>query len=84
MMPGMNAGENPDEWDHVNWADIATALDEVGYEGPIVPEPFGEEIRQQVPDLGIGLPPAADPLMYYTGALEHLRKVGILSTPTTS
>lgn len=80
VMPGMglNLGADIDECDYTDWASIANALDEIGYVGPIVPEPFGEAVRKQIPALGEGLPPPMDPSTYYKGAFAHLRKVGIL------
>ena len=68
----------PEATDEVNWHLVSCALDEIGYTGTIVPEPFGDKIRALVPELGEGLPPAIDGEDYYRLAFEHFRKVGIL------
>jgi len=69
---------NDDATDEVNWHLVSLALNEAQYTGPVVPEPFGADIRAQVPALGEGLPPAIDPGEYYTQASGHLRSQGII------
>lgn len=64
--------------DLVNWHLVASTLIGTTFEGPVVPEPFGATIREQVPALGEGLPPAIDPRRYYHLAHEHLTHMGIL------
>lgn len=69
---------NPNATDKVNWHLVACTLNAVGYEGPVVPEPFGAAIREQVPALGEGLPPAIEPRRYYDLAYAHLNREGVL------
>lgn len=64
--------------DEVNWHLVSRALDEIGYTGAIVPEPFGDKIRAIEPKLGQGLPPAIEGEEYYHMTFQHFRKVGIL------
>jgi len=68
----------PEATDRVNWYLIGKALDEIGYTGPVVSEPFGEQIRKEVPALGEGLPPAIDERRFYDLAGDHLRLCGVL------
>ena len=64
--------------DKVNWWLLGQYLDRRGFAGPVVPEPFGEEIRKVAPALGEGLPPAIDPARYYQIAGTHLTKMGLI------
>ncbi len=65
--------------DVVNWYLMGKALSHVKYAGPVVPEPFGAEIRAEIPELGEGLPPAINPQVYYRTAYNHLEKQGVLT-----
>jgi sugar phosphate isomerase/epimerase len=64
--------------DTTNWHLIACVLDDIKFDGPIVPEPFGEVVRREIPALGDGLPPAVPPEAYYKAAFTHLTKMGII------
>ena len=64
--------------DEVNWHLVSHALDAIDYKGAVVPEPFGEKIRQLLPVLGEGLPPAIEPERYYRLAFKHLIEAGVL------
>ncbi len=64
--------------DLVNWHLVGKALTAVGYHGPIVPEPFGPVIRQQVPALGEGLPPPIAGHKFYDLARRHLQQQGVI------
>lgn len=66
------------EHDKVDWKAVKAALDDVGYREPIVPEPFGQTIRDEVQVLGEGLPPAVPAAAYYATAHKTLTDVGIL------
>jgi hypothetical protein len=78
-VPGSYRLDNVDNaTDEVNWHLVARALDHIGYEGVIVPEPFGDKIRALVKELREGLPPAIEGERYYLLAFEHFRRVGIL------
>ena len=68
------------EWavDEANWYLINCALDEVGYHGPVVPEPFGDPIRELDKDLGKGLPAALGMADYYARAHAHLTHMGLI------
>jgi sugar phosphate isomerase/epimerase len=71
-------GQNLSAWVHDNergWGQIESALSNMGYTGPLVAEPFGEVLRQQIPVLGEGLPPAEDPATYYAATFAFLRRV---------
>lgn len=56
--------------DTVNWWLVSKALSQIGYQGPIVAEPFGKVIREQVPALGEGLPPPIEGQRFYDMARE--------------
>lgn len=77
IAPGMYTGLM-DSTDSVNWHLIGRALNEIGYQGPVVPEPFGQAIRDQVSSLGEGLPPAVEAHQYYQDAFAHLQSAGVL------
>lgn len=64
--------------DDVNWTDVAAALEEAGFDGPVVPEPFGDEILNQIPELAAGVVRVTDATEYYTTAKANLTKFGIL------
>jgi sugar phosphate isomerase/epimerase len=64
--------------DQVNWRLLGLMLDRRKYNGPIVPEPFGAEIRDQLPVLGEGLPPAIEPGRYYDLARTTLSHEGLI------
>ncbi|MEY2641299.1 MAG: Xylose isomerase-like barrel [Candidatus Parcubacteria bacterium] len=69
-------GRNKNAWVHDNsrgWEQIGLALRGMNYEGPIVAEPFGQVVREQIPVLGEGLPPAVDPEKYYRTTLAYLK-----------
>lgn len=68
-----------DATDDVNWHQVGCALMAVGFKGPVVPEPFGATIREHVPALGAGLPPAIEARRYYDLAWEHLNREGVLT-----
>jgi sugar phosphate isomerase/epimerase len=76
--PGWYDAQNRFNTDWVDWNLVAQALNRIDYEGPIVPEPFGEEIRKAIPALGQGLPPAMPAPQYYEFAKRHLLKNGII------
>lgn len=64
--------------DTINWHLVSCALNAIAYNGPVVAEPFGQIIRDQIPELGAGLPPAIDAGRYYNLARAHFVKNGIL------
>lgn len=72
-------GAHAQTTDQVNWYLVARVLEEIGFMGPVVPEPFGSAIREQVPVLGDGLPPAWDARDYYEQAYGHLRHEEVLT-----
>lgn len=71
VAPGTNDPAN-NAFDTADWTSIGRALNQIHYNGPIVPEPFGAEIRATIPALGEGLPPAIDAGTYYQQARRYL------------
>ena len=67
-----------DEFDPVDWRAVAHALDEVGYYGPIVPKPFGPEMRQTVSELTVNYPSKKRSILYYSTAQKVFTHCGIL------
>ena len=65
--------------DPVNWWNVGNALDEVEYAGPITCEPFCDAIRRDIPVLGVGLPPATRPDIYYQQARRYFERMSILT-----
>ncbi|MFT5179559.1 MAG: sugar phosphate isomerase/epimerase [Candidatus Paceibacteria bacterium] len=59
-----NLDGDPSATDYTDWNDIRRALYYIGYIGPVVPEPFGQQIRDIAPELGEGLPPSIEPNRY--------------------
>ncbi len=64
--------------DTVNWYRIGKILDEIGYVGPVVPEPFGKPIRDAINALGEGMPLPVDAEPYYVDAYTHLSRSGVI------
>jgi sugar phosphate isomerase/epimerase len=65
--------------DEANWHLIGKALKEVSYKGPVVSEPFGKPICDEINALGDGVVIVDDPVAYYNAAYDHLEKNGVLS-----
>jgi D-psicose/D-tagatose/L-ribulose 3-epimerase len=61
--------------DHLPWRDIAAALREVRYEGPIVIEAFTPEIKEIAKAVSIWRPLAASQDALAADGLKHLRRV---------
>lgn len=65
--------------DATNWSAVAVALKSAGYSGRFVVEPFGAEIRQQIPELGIGLPGPYEPVAYFRQTSNTFREHGVIA-----
>ncbi len=65
--------------DLINWYLFGRALTAANYEGPIVAEPFGQATRNEIPPLGVGLPPAIDARVFYDKTFAHLEQMGVLT-----
>jgi len=73
-VPGTQTAADIGSFDtHDGWVEIFRALDLIDYKGPLVAEPFGTVVREQIPVLGEGLPPAIDPAVYYRKTLDFLQ-----------
>lgn len=60
----------------INWKAWATAINKVGYAGPICFEGFGPDFRAAVPEIGNGFPPDLDPEESIGLCLDTLREAG--------
>lgn len=65
--------------DGINWYLVGRALSAVGYTGPVVAEPFGQATRDEIPPLGVGLPPAIEARKFYDDTCAHFERMGVLS-----
>lgn len=65
--------------DEINWYLFGQALTAVGYEGPVVAEPFGQATRDEIPPLGVGLPPAIEARVFYDKTFSHFEQMGVLT-----
>ena len=61
--------------DHLPWPDIATALSDVGFEGPVVIEAFTPEIREIAKAVSIWRPLATSQDALAADGLKHLRAI---------
>jgi len=59
--------------DHLPWRDIATALSDVGFEGPVVIEAFTPEIKEIAKAVSIWRPLARSQDALATDGLRNLR-----------
>ena len=74
-LPGLQTADDLGSFDTFDgWVGLFRALDLIDYKGPLVAEPFGAVVREQIPVLGDGLPPAIEPSMYYRNTLDFLRQ----------
>lgn len=64
--------------DSTNWHAIANVLSQ--WSGPLVFEDFCQDIRDNFPELGEGLPPVVAPASFITGGIQHFKKVGLLAS----
>jgi sugar phosphate isomerase/epimerase len=79
LVPGaFQQGGDPLATDPINWHLIGCMLDQVNYNGPVVPEPFCRTIREAIPALGANLPEPIEPRAYYDQACDFLTHNHIL------
>jgi sugar phosphate isomerase/epimerase len=64
--------------DRTDWINVASALDEVGYDGEVVTEPFGAKVRAQIPALGDGLLHTFAPRDHLRITRRTLQRAGVI------